>query len=90
MTVKKMDVARLCLHQRPQQREQQTGIERDIKKLRVAPPNIGSFGNGASLVVPGRRKCRKAVNGGQILNPNGPLMQAKPAASQRHPHKNAF
>ena len=54
------------------------------------PPNSGRFGNGASLTVPGRRKCRKAVNGGQMWKPSGPLMQPKPSTSTRQAHRNAF
>ncbi len=58
--------------------------------LRVVPPNSGSRGNGASLIVPGRRKWRKAVNGGQMWKPSGPLMQPKPSTSTRHAQRNAF
>jgi hypothetical protein len=35
-------------------------------QVRLRPPKRGRFGKGASLIVPGRRKCRKAVNGGQM------------------------
>ena len=54
------------------------------------PPKSGSRGNGASLIVPGRRKCRNAVNGGQRWKPSGPLMQPNPSTSTRQPQRNAF
>src|ERR1700752_1442995 len=58
--------------------------------LRVVPPEPGIDGHGASLIVPGRRKWRNAVNGGQMWKPSGPLMHPKPRTSTRHAHRNAF
>ncbi len=54
------------------------------------PPSTGRFGNNGSFVVPGRRKCSDAVNGGHILSPRGPLMHPKPSTSTRLAHRKAF
>ena len=78
-------------HERAQQRrDERRRRARRRASVRVVPPNSGRFGNGASLIVPGRRKCRNAVNGGQMWKPSGPLMQPKPSTSTRQAQMKAF